>query len=100
MRLINVDDLGVGRYSKDVLPASYCAGWNGLINIINNAPTIDAVPVVRCRECKHSSLPSKMTQIYGKEGTLTCHYGPCNRRNVSMDDFCSYGKRKGSNSNG
>lgn len=41
MRLIDADALGVGRCSKDVLPAAYCAGWNGLINLIETAPTID-----------------------------------------------------------
>lgn len=46
MRLVDVDELGVGRCSKDVLPAAYCAGWNGLLGLINNAPTVDAVPVV------------------------------------------------------
>ena len=96
MRLIDVDDLGVGRCSKDVLPAAYCAGWNGLLGLIEKAPTVDAVPVVRCKDCKHSTLPSELTQRYGKPGTLTCHnrYAPCNRRNVSGDDFCSYGEPK------
>ena len=58
--------------------------------------TIDAVPVVRCKGCKHSTLPSELTQRYGVPGTLTCHnrYSPCNRRNVGGDDFCSYGERK------
>lgn len=46
MRLIDVDDLGVGRCSKDVLPAAYCAGWNGLLGLIEKAPTVDAAPVV------------------------------------------------------
>ena len=50
-RLIDVDALGVGRCSKDVLPEAYCAGWNGLIDLIEKAPTIDAVPVVRCEKC-------------------------------------------------
>ena len=27
-RLIDADALGVGRCSKDILPAAYCAGWN------------------------------------------------------------------------
>ena len=61
------------------------------------ALTEDAsVPVVRCKDCKHSILPSELTQRYGKPGTLTCHnrYAPCNRRNVSGDDFCSYGERR------
>ena len=53
-------------------------------------------PVVRCKDCKHSTLPSELTQRYGVPGTLTCHnrYSPCNRRNVGGDDFCSYGERK------
>ena len=57
---------------------------------------VDAVPVVRCKGCKHSTLPSELTQRYGVPGTLTCHnrYSPCNRRNVGGDDFCSYGERK------
>ena len=41
MRLIDADALGVGRCSRDVLPAEYCAGWNGLIHLIETAPTID-----------------------------------------------------------
>lgn len=93
MRLIDVDNLGVGRCSKDVLPAAYCAGWNGLLGLIEKAPTIDAVVVTRCEDCKHSTLPSALTQRYGKPGTLTCHNrrAPCNRRNVGSTDFCSYG---------
>lgn len=57
-------------------------------------PAADVAPVVRCRECIHSSMPSGFTQRYGKPGTLSCHYGPCNRRNVNENDFCSYGQRK------
>lgn len=49
MRLIDVDALGVGRCSRDVLPADYCAGWNGLIRLLEKAPTVDAVPVVHGR---------------------------------------------------
>lgn len=96
MRLIDVDELGVGRCSKDVLPAAYCAGWNGLLGLIEKAPTVDAVVVTRCSDCKHSTLPSELTQRYGKPGTLTCHNrcSPCNRRNVGEDDFCSYGEKK------
>ena len=94
MRLIDVDALGAGRCSKDVLPEAYCAGWNGLIDLIEKAPTIDAVPVVRCRECKHwkpkgskaGNSFSDMEYIGGCEFTKYC------RRE---SDFCSYGERKG-----
>lgn len=96
MRLIDADELGVGRCSKDVLPAAYCAGWNGLLGLIEKAPTVDAMVVTRCKDCKHSTLPSELTQRYGKPGTLTCHnrHSPCNRRNVGEYDFCSYGEPK------
>ena len=49
MRLIDADALGVGRCSRDVLPEDYCAGWNGLIRLLEKAPTVDAVPVVHGR---------------------------------------------------
>ena len=54
---------------------------------IANAPTVDAVEVIRCRECKH----------WHKE-TLFCDYtlyGEAQERvNWYADDFCSYGERK------
>ena len=63
---------------------------------IERLPAADVVEVTRCKGCEYSTLPSEPTQRYGKPGTLTCHnrYAPCNRRNVSENDFCSYGKRK------
>lgn len=60
-------------------------------------PILFNTDIVTCKECEYSTLPSKMTQIYGRPGTLTCRNKsgcPCNGRNVNSDDFCSYGKRK------
>ena len=64
--------------------------------ILMKLPAAEVAPVVRCKCCKHSTLPSELTQRYGKPGTLTCHnmHVPSNRRNVGGDDFCSYGERK------
>ena len=60
---------------------------------IANAPTVDAVEVVRCRECKH----------WHKE-TLFCDYiahGEARERvNWYGEDFCSYGERKDGDGNG
>ena len=60
---------------------------------VQSQPTADVAEVVHCKDCKYSTLPSELTQRYGKPGTLTCHnkYSPCNRRNVSENVFCSYG---------
>lgn len=83
MRLIDADDLGVGRCSKDVLPAAYCAGWNGLLGLIEKAHTVDAVPVVQCKDCKHH---------------YDCGVHFCDRLGMDCPDdsdfFCSYGERK------
>lgn len=73
-----------------------------VIMLLTQVPTVDAVEVVRCRECKHSTLPSLITQRYGVPGTLTCHNhnSPCNKRNVKGECFCPYGKRKDGDGNG
>ena len=91
MRMIDADALGVGRCSKDILPAAYCAGWNGLIELIEKAPTIDAVPVVRCRECKWWQEDDDIGHCDNPDG-LDNYAKP--------EDFCSYGERKGGADNG
>ena len=87
MRIIDTDALGVGRCSKDILPDAYCAGWNGLIELIEKAPTIDAVPVVRCRECKYRGTDDCIFHIKGEPADEELL--------LKLDnDFCSYGERK------
>ena len=58
-----------------------------LASDIKNAPTVDAVPVVRCKDCKH-----------WHKDTVFCGYMPygeaSERVNWYADDFCSYGERK------
>lgn len=88
MRLIDVDDLGVGRCSKDVLPAAYCAGWNGLLGLIEKAPTVDAVVVTRCKDCAHYDM-GVCLKIYS-DGSVH----PAAWQNRKPEDFCSYGERK------
>lgn len=86
MRLIDVDDLGVGRCSKDVLPAAYCAGWNGLLGLIEKAPTVDAVVVTRCKDCKYL-----VNATVNANGFLICDVSDME---IAPDDFCSYGEPK------
>ena len=54
--------------------------------ILREAPTVDAVEVVRCRECKHCDPENYHCDH--PMGTAA----PLKRK---PDDFCSYGKRKG-----
>ena len=56
-----------------------------VIMMIKTAPTVDAVPVVRCRECKHCDPENYHCDH--PMGTAA----PLRRK---PDDFCSYGERK------
>ena len=74
------------------------------IRQLDDAPTIDAEPVVRCKDCEHF-------KNYGKTSLLAdgknIKAGWCYRRirydeeyRMQPDDFCSYGKRRnGGNGN-
>lgn len=62
--------------------------------IIRNAPTVDAVPVVRCRDCKNwGPYGSKASR---KAGDPLERYGGCMmwRGGHLESDFCSYGERE------
>lgn len=52
---------------------------------IEAAKTVDAMPVVRCRDCKHS---------YEDLGGLYCSFGPCVYCSVSPDFWCANGRRR------
>lgn len=60
-----------------------------LHNFVDNAPTVDAVPVVRCGECKHRSSD------YDICGDYLCEKRGC-RFFCKDNDFCSYGERRDS----
>ena len=54
-------------------------------SFIDDAPTIDAVSVVRCRECKHCDP---------ENGHCDHPMGTAAPLKRKHDDFCSYGERK------
>ena len=65
---------------------------------IAEAPTVDAVPVVRCRDCKWYMPGELFTDI------MFCHRlkkdnGKPAKYNYCADDFCSYGERKDGDGN-
>lgn len=83
MRLIDLDS----DYIQETL---YRRGFKTRQDIeewLNNAPTIDAVPVVRCKDCKYGDYDSESDDAM-----------VCTRTNDGYwrhgDDFCSYGRKK------
>lgn len=71
---------------KDMLEALEKQGYSPSVmrRLIIQMPSVDAVEVVRCRDCIMKDPP-------GEFGDLTCHI-----LGVPMkdDDFCSYGERR------
>ena len=64
---------------------------------ISEAPTVDAVPVVRCRECKHHRDKNEQERQYLVEDILICTSPDATDdcwNAVWPDHFCSYGERK------
>jgi hypothetical protein len=56
--------------------------------VINNAPTVDAVPVVRCGECKWFDR----TELSGTVEPIG-YRCKLKQRFVDVDDFCKRGER-------
>ena len=67
--------------------AEACVGT--IIKHFDKFPTVDAVEVVRCKDCKHCCL-----DLSGRENHL------CMRKEIGFvvrrkaNDFCSYGERR------
>lgn len=80
MRLVNLDAV------IDCLELEW--GYEGMREDLYSLPAVDAVPVVRCKDCKHS---------YEDIGGRTCSHGVCVDCIVPDDFFCAYGKREENN---
>lgn len=81
LRLIDADKLEKQEYWGNERCFDYVDAED-----IDNAPTVDAVPVVRCKDCKH----------YDIGGSCII----CGFQSRKPDDFCSYGERKEGADNG
>lgn len=79
MRLIDADALNL---DYEVETADDWKTAHEIANVIKYAPTVDAVPVVRCRDCTY------YTESY--EGDF------CSSTGAGMDEdgYCSDGERK------
>ena len=67
-------------------------GLVDVVDFLNDMPTVDAVPVVRCKDCKYRFKNNG----HSRDGC------PIIDANIWMDgdDFCSYGERKDGDGNG
>lgn len=63
--------------------------YKDLAEFINEAPTIDAVPVVRCKDCEHWDISWEP-----ENGNKGDHFCPMMDLCVPPDFFCKHGERR------
>lgn len=76
MRLIDADALPFEPYGEDVI-SWYATGWNDAINVIDRAPTIDAIPI--------DTVAEMLAELFGDE--IPCNYN-------DIDEMLSIGCEK------
>ena len=85
MRLIDADaaKLTANDY---VMFRCKLGGLVDVVEFLNDKPTVDAVEVVRCKDCIYS---------YEEFGFIHCTFGPYGDCKVPSQFYCAEGKRRG-----
>lgn len=98
MRLIDADEFedALENTEYDISPAYEPDGYSHklICEVLEETPTVDAVPVVRCRDCKHLHMWDQKDR-----------YAFCPKTNIVFSPFekdirtffCSYGERRSGN---
>ena len=96
MRLINADALIMTDEDCKNTTCRKCT--NNIVNcedlqdLIANAQTVDAVEVVRCRDCIHCA-DDYVDTGFGAMPTFTCDIFEGYGVGIKPDHYCSYGER-------
>lgn len=108
MRLIDADQMALDeseaymsaqtQISDDLTWLVNFGAHNKLQRMIADTPTVDAVPVVRCKDCKYCDI--SLVLPTGRE-MYTCMEGSHDHQMLlNPNDFCSRGKGKEEDNNG
>lgn len=73
-------------WNKKVAPVSWSEAYKEFLDDVWDAPTVDAVEVVRCKDCKHYREDSFWCDMNSRDRNEWFNWYP--------DDFCSYGERR------
>ena len=96
-----MDDLIDRKELRDALYEADAVTMQG-VKIINQFPAVNAVEVVRCRDCVHAvEIEKDYIRNLFIDGTKQCELGrgdPCfGYPIISNDGFCDSGKRRADN---
>ena len=68
-------------------------GYEGIREDLYSLPTVDSVPVVRCKDCKHGFF-------HNSSGGMYCCTNPAGLSLQTPNAFCCYGEKKEGEENG
>ena len=83
-----IDFIDMGHYRNQL---ETCFSERDVVDMLESAPTVDAVEVVRCRECKHHYWEQE--PCHGKS-VHYCKLPHMRGVEVFKEFFCYYGERK------
>lgn len=92
MRLIKADALRTvftEKSTENVCGAKLC---KAIISRIDEIPTVDAVPVIRCKDCKHASLTYDSRAKYCRYWDE--RYDDSTKLYLDSDFYCAAAERK------
>ena len=86
MKLIDADNLKteLDAWAR-IIRKPNCYSRGDALHIIDTAPEVKAVPVVRCGECRY-----RQKAKVNRKGFLIC---PASGMEITDDDYCSYGAK-------
>lgn len=87
-RLIDADALTEVFKTKSSVSVCGTELCKAIVNRIDNAPTVDAVPVIRCKDCKHAERED--------DGDIMCTFWDfceCNHH-VLANGYCDRAERR------
>ena len=84
MRLIDVDNFKKNNPEYLQLDIDYVTEVT-VEDVLDDEPTVDAEPVVRCKDCKFYGTPKNFKKPYCMRGAYV---------KVNADDYCSKGERQ------
>ena len=96
MRLIDADAL-ISEFTELVRASNNSdfadvPTWNDAVSLVGSAPTIEAEPIVHCKDCKHLDEMADIDRPEYRE----CHFFSnwATAYYMLPDDGCTFGKRK------
>lgn len=92
MRLIDADALTDAMYTETILKDTDMQRWDSgcwiryklFENVLKEQPTIDAVPVIRCKDCKFLRFTGTVWKCKNRLVMMLCE----------SNDYCSRAERK------